>query len=376
MEQPKEPQPSVDAQRAVAKVSAPDAKDKPTAEPEAFISAAQSTATPPVPPVESKPNVAQALAPAASGPQLLASTKTDPTPTGPKSNRIVPAVPFQQRPQKPVSTPSASQLPTATPAQPSDSKSGNAAATAALQYQNATQAATAAVAAAMAKLPPVGGQTQQNNDPMDNLTKKVNEMRTDDRIRHSRQPGTGGFAAGHRGGGRGGKRGGREPQQDRGLEVPATDFDFESANAQFKKQDVVKEAIASGSPLGSPTNGEAPILDGNADTDGAADVVIPAATGASYNRSSFFDDISSELKDREEITDARGRGGMFRNEERRRNMETFGMSSVDGGFRGGFRGRGRGRGNFRGGYGRGGGGPRGGYRGARGGGDAVITAGQ
>ena len=250
---------------------------------------------------------------------------------------------------------------------------------ASFQYQNPTQAATAAVAAAMAKLPPVPGSKmpsgKSDTTAIDNLTRKVNEMRTDDRVRNSRQPGTGGYAAGQRGG-RGGRRGHRHDSKP--LDVPATDFDFESSNAKFNKQDLVKEAIATGSPKGnSPTthsgspNGTAGATDGTAgaattDTNTATstpskadgDIVIPAAP-ATYNKAtSFFDNISSELKDREEASRVGGRE--FRTEERRKNMETFGQGSVDSGYRGGYyRGRGRGRGGYRrrgggGGYGRGG----------------------
>jgi len=164
--------------------------------------------------------------------------------------------------------------------------------------------------------------------------------------------------------------------------VPATDFDFEEANAKFNKEDLIKEAIATGSPVGTP--GEAgsepqlPAYDAANGTNGAAegggdrrrDVVIPpAAPQQTYNKSSsFFDNISSELKDRE---DARGTGPAmgagvgvgaggreFRNAERSKNLETFGQGSVDS-YRGGLRGRGRGRGR---GFGRG----RGGVEGFRG----------
>jgi protein LSM14 len=326
----------------------------------------------PPPPEESKPDVA--AAPAAPTQTLAPPTQPSgapkSAPTGPKSSRIVPAVPLPSPGAKTAVPPTtATQPAAATPTQP-----GQAAANAALQYQNATQAATAAVAAAMAKLGPGPGpkaqapqQNKQENDVIDNLAKKVNDMRTNDHIRHSKQPGTGGYAAGHRGAGRG-VRGGRGAHPHNAhsvpkMEVPATDFDFESANAKFNKQDLAKEAIASGSPLGSDiavppasktaTNGHA--ANGTDDVLKPAlsekgDIVIPAA--ASYNKStSFFDNISSELKDREE---SRRLGGQeFRSEERKKNLETFGQGSVDG-YRGGFRGRGRGRG-----FGRG----RGGFRG-------------
>lgn len=222
------------------------------------------------------------------------------------------------------------------------------------------QAATAAVAAAMAKLKPQGAaqptQTKPDNDSaMHNLTQKVAEMRADDNIRHGKQPGNGGFAAGYRGG-RAPRRGGYRDQQVKPVEVPTTDFDFETSNAKFNKQDLVKEAIATGSPVGTPSEETEPLNGTNGTAEKEKEtVVIP---GAQYNKTtSFFDNISSELKDREQ---ARGRlgGQEFRNEERKKNLETFGQGSVDN-YRGGYRGRGRGRG-YRGGRGfgrgRGGGG--------------------
>lgn len=221
----------------------------------------------------------------------------------------------------------------------------------------------------MAKLGPAQERpppSQGHRDGMDNLTEKVQQMRTDERTKHSRQPGTGGYAAGNRGG-----RGGRRPSTRAGIDVPTTDFDFESSNAKFNKQDLVKEAIATGSPAGTPgeTDGGNPLngtsvhtgaaVDGHADGE---DVVIPEAAGQkAYNKSSsFFDNISSELKDRNSAQeDGKRLGGReFRSEERNKNFETFGQGSVDSGYRGGFRGRGRGRGF--GGRGRGFSGPRGG----------------
>lgn len=331
----------------------------------------------PPPPVASKPDPAAALAPA--GTNASASKSVN----GQKSGKIVPAVPRPSTTPKAVSQPNPNfpinTMPTR-PAQQNLPKPTQAAANAAMQHQNATtQAATAAVAAAMAKLntgtnnadsvnresrAAVGGHNQ-----MDNLTKKVNEMRTHEGGRHPR----GGRGTGRGRGGRGGA--GAAP---RGIEVPASDFDFESANAKFNKGDLIKEAIATGD-LGA--NGDA-----SSDTvatkdknetggDDAGDVVIPAASGAGdsgYNsKSSFFDNLSSEAKEREDAADGRGAektrasGIEFRNADRKRNMETFGIGSVDGGgFRG--RGRGRGRGGFGrgGGYGRGAGGGRGGRAGA------------
>lgn len=173
----------------------------------------------------------------------------------------------------------------------------------------------------------VAQQAQPSTDAnVDNLTKRVNEMR----VNAAR---TGQTA-------RGGSRG-RGPRPAK-VDVPDSDFDFASSNAKFNKQ-----AIA-GSPLADTPNG------GSVTPEVVPDV---AAAGApAYNKSkSFFDNISSEAKDRLENNGQKPGGREWRGEEQRKNIETFGQGSVDGGYRG-YRGRGRGRG------GRG----RGNYRGGRG----------
>jgi protein LSM14 len=151
------------------------------------------------------------------------------------------------------------------------------------------------------------------------------------------------------------------------MEIPKSDFDFESANAKFNKEDLIKEAIASGSPLDE--NPTVTSEDGN--THPAAPArkdSLPQAGVAAYNKSSsFFDNISSEAKDREEANDARANGRQLRGEEFKKNIETFGQGNVDGGYRGrGRGGYGRGRaygGTYRGGYGGGGRGHGGNFRG-------------
>ena len=75
------------------------------------------------------------------------------------------------------------------------------------------------------------------------------------------------------------------------MEVPKDDFDFESSNAKFNKQDLVKEAIAGTSPAESPIEEAAPETN---------------ATGSYNKSSSFFDDLSSESKDRAEVTPLAG----------------------------------------------------------------------
>ena len=347
---------------------------KPT-ELSATPASSHSADTAPPPPNDTKPETAAATAPPETRPAAR---------TAQKNSRV--AVPLASRPN--AQGPAKSGNAGATPAP--------AAANAAQQHQATTQAAAAAVAAAMAKLGPVSGQqpTQTGGQTsVDNLTKKVGEMRTDDRIRHSRQPGTGGFAAGHRGG-RGNRRPSTRETGPKPVDVPSADFDFESSNAKFNKQDLVKEAIASGSPIATPGEDESKeigntangAMNGNAAHED--DVVIPGTSQAkTYNKStSFFDNISSELKDRQTAQDqGKQLGGMeFRSEERKKNMETFGQSNVENGYgRGGFRGRGRGRGGPNGGgRGRGYSGGRGGYvprggpgaRGDRGGAEGAPTA--
>jgi protein LSM14 len=179
-------------------------------------------------------------------------------------------------------------------------------------------------------------QLGNTSNAMDNLTNKVNEMKMNAER---------GGAAG-RGRGRGNRTGpGGAPK----VEVPDSDFDFMQSNAKFNKQDIVKEAIA-GSPPAEAPNG-----------DGAPEPEEPAtASGAqvAYNKSSsFFDNISSEARERAENGGQKPGGREWRGEEQRKNMETFGQGSVDGGYRN-YRGRGRGRGGRGRGYGRGRGGPR------------------
>jgi len=326
----------------------------------------------PPPPIESKPNVLEALAPPATVASADFPTTAKSVPIGPKSGRIVPAIPRLSPAAKP-SVPVNGNLQSKpmnvaqVPAKPAAPRPTGVVTK---SLEEANRDARAAVAAAMAKLPPAPGQKKhvEGDNAVDNLTKKVNEMRTNDNIRTSRQPGTGGYAAGHRGG-RGSYRGGRpqSDQQTKKIEVPTTDYDFETANAKFNKQDLVKEAIAGGSPIASPTS-EGAVTNGNGTAaentvNGAPkDIIATNSSAIVYNKtSSFFDNISSEAKEREEAAGKRVGGREFRSEEQKKNFETFGQGSVDNGYRGGFRGRGRGRG------GRGCFGSRGGRGGVRGG---------
>lgn len=261
-------------------------------------------------------------------------------PTGPKNNgKVIPAMPLTTKPA--AREPAKAPVTQAAPAAPSRSA-----------VDDATQAATAAVAAAMAKLPPLrqqqqqqqqNGQQQQSNS-VDHLARKAGEMRINDNTtrapRHpnSAEAGFGGRGGVTRGGaprGRGGPR-----QEPRKVEVPKDDFDFESSNAKFNKQDLVKEVIAGDVIHDTPPSGPLEVE--------PQETVVPAS---SYNKkSSFFDDLSSEAKDRADgVASGQTYGREWRGQEQKRNVETFGQGSVDNGFhRGGMRGRGRGRGGYRG----------------------------
>ncbi|XP_066523837.1 LSM14A mRNA processing body assembly factor a isoform X3 [Hoplias malabaricus] len=177
-----------------------------------------------------------------------------------------------------------------------------------------------------------------------------------------------------RGGGHRGR--GRFPVRRDGQVKFEKDFDFESANAQFNKEEIDKEfqnklklkdekteKIVNGEDKG----------DSGVDTqnsEGNAEEEDPLGPNCYYDKSkSFFDNISCD--------DTRLERRQTWAEERRMNAETFGLPLRHGRGRGGFRGRGgmgfrnnRGRGGSRGSYGpphSGGTGFRGGFRGGQGG---------
>ncbi|KAJ7312095.1 hypothetical protein JRQ81_006434 [Phrynocephalus forsythii] len=178
--------------------------------------------------------------------------------------------------------------------------------------------------------------------------------------------------------GRGGHRGGRGRfgiRRDGPMKFEK-DFDFESANAQFNKEEIDREfhnklKLKEDKPE-KPVNGEDK-GDSGIDTqnsEGNADEDDPLGPNCYYDKTkSFFDNISCD--------DNRERRPTWA-EERRLNAETFGIPLRPNRGRGGFRGRGgsggvggfrgtRGRGGTRAGYGNPRGGFRGGFRGGRGG---------
>ncbi|XP_030587757.1 LSM14A mRNA processing body assembly factor a isoform X2 [Archocentrus centrarchus] len=163
------------------------------------------------------------------------------------------------------------------------------------------------------------------------------------------------------------------------------DFDFESANAQFNKEEIDREFQSklklkdekSEKALNGEDKGDSGVetqnSEGNAD-----DESDPLGPNCYYDKSkSFFDNISCD--DTRKTNDKSGGSGFLRErrqtwaEERRMNAETFGIPLRQSRGRGGYRGRGgmgyrggRGRPASRGSFGPpqgGGGGYRGGYRG-------------
>lgn len=113
------------------------------------------------------------------------------------------------------------------------------------------------------------------------------------------------------------------------IDVPKEDFDFETANSKFSKHEVIKEK-----------NSVSPVVEGLRKSPS-----LLSEIPATYNKAmSFFDNISSEVKDRQEAVNSGSVSREWRGEERKKNLETFGQESIDSSNRGGYRGRGRGRG--------------------------------
>jgi protein LSM14 len=296
-----------------------------------------STSTTPVPQPATEPKAP--FPPTGPSATTVPPTAPKAAPTQPKSNKVLPAVPMTVN-QKSFTPP----VPTAAEVVANGTKPTAKP----VPTQAAMDEAKEAVAAALAKLPQASAQPKAatTTASIDALSKKISEMGP---VSNGTQRGRGGFR------GRGPyPRTGSGGHQARKIEIPKSDYDFESANAKFNKEDLIKEAIASGSPVAEPAeenaNGTNPEIEGLKRKDS-----IPLGNEKAYNKStSFFDNISSEAKDREDHQEARHSGRQLRGEEMKRNVETFGQANIDGGFRG--RGRGRGRaygGTYRGAYNRG-----------------------
>ncbi|TDH10032.1 hypothetical protein EPR50_G00093240 [Perca flavescens] len=161
------------------------------------------------------------------------------------------------------------------------------------------------------------------------------------------------------------------------------DFDFESANAQFNKEEIDREFQSKLKLKDEKTERSEKAVNGEEKVDAGVESLLtegtaeeegdPLGPNCYYDKSkSFFDNISCD--DTRKANEKSGVSGFPRErrqtwaEERRMNAETFGLPLRRG--RGGYRGRGgmgyrgsRGRSASRGSFGPPGGGFRGGYRG-------------
>jgi len=181
-------------------------------------------------------------------------------------------------------------------------------------------------------------------------------------------PGTGGHLLNRRGKVEGASQGGPEGGEG--------EFDFQEALQGFNKEEEFSKLAVNDDNTSISNNdteaGGAGATEGGGNIEGATTAAVAAAVVPEvkkYNKSSFFDDLSS----------GQGMGGRpTLAEERKTNMDTFGVAALHnpnnrrfGGGRGGGRG-----GPYRGGGGRGGGRGRGGHRGGRGGGRGYAPAAQ
>ncbi|KAG7218059.1 hypothetical protein INR49_020648 [Caranx melampygus] len=249
--------------------------------------------------------------------------------------------------------------------------------------------------------PPTAGQSSQKVQHQDTLdprrdVQKVpkpecEQVRGDGR-EASKRPTAAGAPANRRGRGGGHRGRGRFNVRRDGPMKFEKDFDFESANAQFNKEEIDREfqsklklkdekADKSEKTVNGEDKGDSGVetqnSEGNADEE-----CDPLGPNCYYDKSkSFFDNISCD--DTRKANDKSGGSGFPRErrqtwaEERRMNAETFGIPLRQSRGRGGYRGRGgmgfrggRGRSASRGSFGppQGGGGFRGGYRGNQAGG--------
>lgn len=118
---------------------------------------------------------------------------------------------------------------------------------------------------------------------------------TSNRDVNGRLPGTGAHlihSSQRRGRGRGGRGGYNGGHRGNRIPVPDSDFDFESANAKFNKTEL---AQAAGPGEGSSTD-DLPAPEGNSTPNDEVD----DEQGNFYQKSSFFDNISCEARDRAE----------------------------------------------------------------------------
>nr|XP_057944342.1 LSM14A mRNA processing body assembly factor b [Doryrhamphus excisus] len=244
----------------------------------------------------------------------------------------------------------------------------------------------------MAAPPRLGGASTVSQKPPDLLEQRkapevprMTQVDNEQNAMENRDPNrrqAAGIQANRRGGrGRGNRSRGKMNVRRDGLMKFEEDFDFETANAQFHKDDIDKELQtklklkddkAEKALNGEETEQEHPASEAAAEEE-------EAVINAYYDKTkSFFDNLSCNDSNRSNEGFSRDRRPTWA-EERRMNAETFGIPMRHNRGRGGFRGRGfmgprggRGRPSSRGSFGPPRGAPpgfRGGFRGGRGGRD-------
>ncbi|KAJ2449962.1 hypothetical protein EV183_004589 [Coemansia sp. RSA 2336] len=127
-----------------------------------------------------------------------------------------------------------------------------------------------------------------------------------------------------------GNRGGYQ-NRSRRVEVPESDFDFESSNSKLNKDDLAKEFAQMNIHV---VGGETAPADGDdSNTANTSSATSPTAASVAYQpKASFFDNISCETKERMEMREQ----GMSHEErrsrvqaERQQNYETFGQVAAE-----------------------------------------------
>ncbi|XP_026220893.1 LSM14A mRNA processing body assembly factor a isoform X5 [Anabas testudineus] len=245
------------------------------------------------------------------------------------------------------------------------------------------QPAPAAPTVATAPAPGLGRRSPAHGRTAPSATGQSNQKVQNQDAMDTRRAATG--AQANRRGRGGGHRGrGRFNVRRDGPMKFEKDFDFESANAQFNKEEIDREFQSklklkdekTEKSVNGEDKGDSGVETQNSESN-ADDECDPLGPNCYYDKSkSFFDNISCD--DTRKANDKSGGSGFPRErrqtwaEERRMNAETFGIPLRQGRGRGGYRGRGgmgfrggRGRPASRGSFGppQGGGGFRGGYRG-------------
>ncbi|KAG0246522.1 hypothetical protein BGX31_001393 [Mortierella sp. GBA43] len=300
-------------------------------------------------------------------------------PQQPIQPQYVPQPHYQGQPPQNLSSPPQSAVQET--AEPKDAKPASKEA----DQQDKSDSETIKPAPPPSRTAPTNQPPQELRKSVESLAKQVSELNVskdasepaqqedENKPSSNRLPGSGGHLLhsnnhnhhhnnNNRRGGRGGRGGSHGHSNNiRAPAVPTSDFDFETANAKFHKDELAKE-------VGKADDNQAEVTE-------QEEVIIPQADDY-YDRSkSFFDNISCESRERLN-KGIQSQGNRLsaperrakQSEERQLNLETFGQASVDqgrfrspgfrGGYRGGYRGGPRGGG--------GGGGYRGGYNGGMG----------